>query len=107
MRMKLRASLVAAALVLATTVASADPADDFIRAEIKSQNIPGLALAVVKDGAVVKVQGYGVANLKTKEPVTPETVFKIASVSKQFIATGIMVLVQDGRVRLADPISRF
>ena len=86
--------------------AYADPTDDFIRAEMKKQRIPGLALAVVKDGVVVKAAGYGVADRRTAVPVTPETVFKIASVSKQFMATGIMVLVQDGRVSLADTIDR-
>jgi D-alanyl-D-alanine carboxypeptidase len=87
--------------------ASADPADDYIRAEMKRQNIPGLALAVVKDGVVVKAAGYGVAERKSQLPVTPDTLFKIASVSKQFMAAGIMLLVQDGRVSLADTIDRF
>ena len=90
----------------ATAAAWADPADDFIRAEMKRQNIPGLAVAVVRDGTVIKAAGYGVANLKTKEPVTPDTMFKIASVSKQFVAAGIMVLAQDGRLSVEDPVSK-
>jgi CubicO group peptidase (beta-lactamase class C family) len=97
--------LVALALCVARS-AHADPTDDFIRAEMKRQNIPGLALAVVKDGVVVKAAGYGVADRATNAPVTPETVFKIASVSKQFMAAGVMVLVQDGRLSLADTIDR-
>ena len=97
-------------VVLAVCVARpahADPTDDFIRAEMKRQNIPGLALAVVKDGVVVKAAGYGVADRKTRAPVTPDTLFKIASVSKQFMATGVMLLVQDGRVSLTDTVDRF
>jgi D-alanyl-D-alanine carboxypeptidase len=86
--------------------AGADPTDDFIKREMQKQRIPGLALAVVKNGVVVKAAGYGVADRKTAVPVTPETVFKIASVSKQFMAAGIMVLVQDGRLSLADTIER-
>ena len=64
---------------------------------------PGLSLAVIKDGKIVKAAGYGVADRKTGAPATPETVYKIGSVSKQFIATGIMLLVQDGRLRVDDP----
>jgi D-alanyl-D-alanine carboxypeptidase len=100
------AALLVLVVLGGVAAASADPTDDFIRAELKKQRIPGLALAVVKDGVVVKAAGYGVADRKTGAPVTPETVFKIASVSKQFMATGVMVLVQDGRLSLADTIDR-
>ena len=51
--------------------------------------------------------GYGVADRKTNTPATPETVYKIASVSKQFIATGIMLLVQEGRLGVDDPVKKF
>jgi D-alanyl-D-alanine carboxypeptidase len=106
--MRVRNVVLAAVVVWlpASAPARADPTDDFIRAEMKKQRIPGLALAVVKDGVVVKATGYGVADRKTSVPVTPETVFKIASVSKQLMAAGIMVLVQDGRLSLADTIDR-
>jgi D-alanyl-D-alanine carboxypeptidase len=98
--------LFALALLFApTVVANTDVADDRIRAEMKRQNIPGLSLAVVKNGEIVKAEGYGFANIKLKIPATPQTVYKIASASKQFIATGIMLLVQDGRLGLTDPIS--
>ena len=90
-----------------TAAARTDEVDDFMTAEMKKQNIPGLALAVVQDGKVIKAAGYGFANLRAKAPATPETVFKIASVSKQFIATGIMLLVQEGRLGLADSISKY
>ena len=92
---------------MAPTVATADPTDDFVRAEMKRQNIPGLSLAVVKDGKVIKAAGYGVANRKTNEPATPDTVYKIASVSKQFVATGAMLLVQDRRITPEDPIGKY
>jgi CubicO group peptidase (beta-lactamase class C family) len=100
------------ALVLLMSFAAAVPAradqlDDFIKAEMKKQNIPGLSLAVVKDGKIIKAEGYGLANIKLKIPAKPETVYRIASVSKQFIATGIMLLVQEGRFGLDDPISKY
>jgi CubicO group peptidase (beta-lactamase class C family) len=55
---------------------------------------------------VIKAQGYGKADLEHEIPVTPETVFKIGSVSKQFLATGIMLLAQDGRLSVDDPIGK-
>ena len=93
--------LVAAAL---PSCASADTIDDYLRAEMQKRRIPGLALAVVRDGAVVKMAGYGFANLEHDVPVTPDTVFELASVTKQFTATAIMALVEDGKLQLDDPI---
>ena len=94
-------------LLMAVTAAQADPVDDYIEGQMKAFKLPGLALAVVKDGHVIKARGYGLANVAKKTPVTPDTVLKIGSVSKQFIATGIMLLVRDGRLGLDDPISRY
>jgi CubicO group peptidase (beta-lactamase class C family) len=98
------------ALVLwlaATVVTHADQTDDFIRAEMRRQNIPGLSLVVLEHGEVIKAEGYGLANIKLKIPATPQTVYRIASVSKQFIATGIMVLEQEGRLGLGDSVSNY
>jgi len=94
-------------LLIAPVLARADKTDDFVNAELKRQKIPGLSLAIVKDGKIIKTAGYGVANIKFKTAATPETVYKIASVSKQFIATGIMLLVQEGRLGLDDPVSKY
>ena len=94
-------------LLVAPVVAQADKTDDFVRGELKRQNIPGLSLVVIKDGAIVKAEGYGLANIKLKTPAKPETVYKICSVSKQFIATGIMLLVQQGQLSLDDPVSKY
>jgi D-alanyl-D-alanine carboxypeptidase len=88
-------------------VGQADRADNLIKAEMQRQNIPGLSLVVLKDGKIIKAAGYGFANVKLQIPATPETVYKIASVSKQFIATGIMLLVQEGKLGLDDPISKY
>jgi D-alanyl-D-alanine carboxypeptidase len=54
----------------------------------------------------VKAKGYGFAEVDRREPVTPETVFRIGSISKQFLATGIMLLAQDGKLTVDDPISK-
>jgi len=107
--MQTRAScwLVVAVAFAASLAAQSDDVDEFIRAQMRAQNIPALSLAIVKDGQVVKAQGYGLANRERKIAATPDTVFKIASVSKQFIAAGIMLLVQDGKLRLDEPIAKY
>src|SRR5712692_8739113 len=73
----------------------ADQVDDIVKSEMAQQHIPGLALAAMKDGRVVRSSGYGLANVELNVPVTPRTVFKIGSISKQFIASGVMILVQE------------
>jgi CubicO group peptidase (beta-lactamase class C family) len=89
------------------TACRADPVDDYIHIEMSKRHIPGLALAVVLNGNSVKLQGYGVANLEQQSPVTPNTVFELASITKQFTAAGIMLLVQDGRLSVDDPLGKF
>ncbi len=103
-----RLRLVAIAWLLTMPAAAlADPVDDFVRKQLAASRVPGLSLAVIKDGTVVKVAGYGFADLEARIPAQPDTVYKIGSVSKQFIATGIMLLAQDGRLTLDDPIARY
>jgi CubicO group peptidase (beta-lactamase class C family) len=99
--------LVLVLVLIRPFVSQADETDDFIRSELKRQNIPGLSLVVIKDGEIIKAAGYGVADRKLNTSATPKTVYKIASVSKQFIATGIMLLVQEGQLGLEDPVSKY
>ena len=88
-------------------VAPVDRTDEYVRGEMERQKIPGLSLVVLKDGKIVKAAGYGVADRKANTPATPETVYKIGSISKQFIATGIMLLAQDGKLRVDDLVSKY
>ena len=81
--------------------------DSVVKAEMERQRVPGLAVAVVKDGRVVKVAGYGFASVEHRVPVTPETMFQTASVGKQFTAATVMVLVEDGKIALSDPITKY
>jgi CubicO group peptidase (beta-lactamase class C family) len=74
------ATTIAIAIVSAGT-ASADPIDDYIRSQLAPRHLPGVALAVIKDGRIVKSAGYGVASLELSVPVTPDTVFEIGSIS--------------------------
>lgn len=98
---------VTAGLLTTNLVAQADRTDEFIRAQMKEQHIPGLSLAIVKDGAIVKSAGYGYADMAKKAAATSETVFKIASISKSVLATGVLTLVQDGRIGLDDPVDKY
>jgi CubicO group peptidase (beta-lactamase class C family) len=99
----------ATALVLQApaTAPRTDPVDAVVKREMERQHIPGVAIAVVRDGRVIKTKGYGWANLELKVPVTTATVFKIGSVSKQFLASGIMLLAQDGKLQTSDPVSKY
>ena len=98
-------------LLLSWTVAAnaqvTDPVDSLITAEMISARIPGAALAVIKDGKVVKKEGYGLANVETQTSVSPVSVFKIASISKPMIAMGVMMLAEEGKLKLDDPVSRY
>jgi CubicO group peptidase (beta-lactamase class C family) len=87
--------------------ARSDEIDDYVKAEMDKRHVPGVSLAVIKEGKVVKAQGYGLANVELNVPARPETVYKIGSVSKQFIAAGIMLLVQDGRIKVDDKLSTY
>lgn len=84
----------------------ADSTDDFLLGEMKSRCIPGLALMVIRDGQPVKTACYGHANIEWKTPVTPETVFEIGSLTKQFTAAGILLLAQEGRLSVDDRLAR-
>jgi D-alanyl-D-alanine carboxypeptidase len=94
-------------LFFLATAASADAVDTYLRGEMANQRVPGLAVAVLRDGKPVSVRTLGVANIELNVPVTRDTVFKVGSVSKQFIATGIMLLVRDGKIRLDDPLAKY
>ncbi|MBX3147272.1 MAG: beta-lactamase family protein [Gemmatimonadales bacterium] len=81
--------------------------DSIVAHQMREQHIPGAAVAVVQNGRVVLSKGYGIANLEWQTPVTDRTVFKIASVSKQLIASGVMLLAQEGKLKTSDPVSRY
>jgi CubicO group peptidase (beta-lactamase class C family) len=83
----------------------ADNVDEFVRTAMSERHIPGAAIAVVKNGKVVKTAGYGLASVEFNVPTTTETVFEIGSVSKQITAAAIMLLVEDGKINLDDKIS--
>jgi CubicO group peptidase (beta-lactamase class C family) len=84
-----------------------DSADRFVIAEMRRQRIPGLALAVISHGRIVKARGYGFANVELRVPATDTTVFQSGSVGKQFTAAGVLLLVETGKLGLDDAITKF
>lgn len=94
-------------LISSISAQAVDKVDDFIKAEMQKQHIPGVSLAIIKNGKIIKAKGYGLANVETNTPVTAETVFKIGSISKPIIAMGIMLLIEDGKISLDDKVSKF
>lgn len=77
--------------------------DDFIAGEMRELEIPGLALAVVRSGEVLALRGYGKAD-ESDRPVTPQTPFLAASLSKSITALGVMQLVEAGKLELDLPV---
>ncbi len=81
-----------------------DAVDTLVVRAMRARRIPGLALAVVEDGRIAYAKGYGTGNLETDSPVTPTSVFEIASITKPFTAAAVMMLVEEGKVHLDDRI---
>ena len=93
-----------------TPPASSYPVDARIERLVDSlrvaRKIPGVSVAVMRDGAIVHAQGYGFANVEHEAKATPETIYQSGSVGKQFTATLIMMLVEEGKLGLDDPIRK-
>ncbi|HUP90560.1 MAG TPA: serine hydrolase domain-containing protein [Longimicrobiales bacterium] len=87
--------------------AQSDAVDTYVKAEMQKRSIPGLSLAVVRNGKVIKATGYGLANVEHSVPAKAETVYQTGSVGKQFTATLIMMLVEEGKLSLDDPIGKY
>jgi CubicO group peptidase (beta-lactamase class C family) len=90
-----------------STVAHADRVDDYLKDQMARNRIPGLAVAVVQRGKLLKLKAYGSANLEWGQPVAPDTAFQLASSTKPLTGTALMLLVQDGKLDLDAPIARY
>jgi CubicO group peptidase (beta-lactamase class C family) len=85
----------------------ADSVDDFINAEMKKRNIPGLQLAIIQNNQVTKQASYGFANLEDEIKVDKETLFSINSITKAFVGVAIMQLQEENKLDLNKPISNY
>jgi CubicO group peptidase (beta-lactamase class C family) len=101
------------ALILAGSAfcqSSASPSDavaQYVKAEMARQHIPGVALLVSQNGEPVQAQGFGFSNIELQVPVKPETLFQSGSMGKQFTATAVMMLVEEGKISLDDSITKY
>jgi D-alanyl-D-alanine carboxypeptidase len=86
--------------------AGADEVDRYVEAQMRKRHVPGLSLAVVRGGKIVKAKGYGLANLELNVAAAPETVYEIGSLTKQVTAAAVMLLVEEGKVSLEDKITK-
>lgn len=108
-----RLSSSVAALLLCVAIqpaAAAEPSIPIIAAQVEAarlqQNIPGLALLVMKNGQVVHQQGFGLANVELAVPVSPQSLFQTGSIGKMFTAVLILKLAESGQLSLDDPLSK-
>lgn len=80
--------------------------DTFISKEMKEKHIPGLSVAVMKNGQLIFSEDFGYSNLEHKVPVKQNTAFAIASITKSFTAIAVMMLVERGKISLDDAIDK-
>lgn len=80
--------------------------ESFVAEIMEKEQIPGVAVAVSQNGETIYERGFGTRNLETNEPITPNTIFGIASITKSFTALAIMKLVEEGRLQVEDAVSK-
>jgi len=99
--------ILVAAIALPFLSARAGQVDDYVRAEMAKRKIPAVVLTVVQDGRELKTTAYGFANLELGVPVTTNSVFEIGSITKQFTASCILMLQQDGKLSVEDKLQKY
>lgn len=105
LRMGRRGVLAAGLAAVASPAFAKDDLDAFIAGEMAKADIPGLAVGLAKGGTVRLARGYGFADLARRRPVTAETMFHIASITKTVTATAVMRLAEQGRLTLDAPVA--
>ena len=78
-----------------------------IQRRIAAGDLAGAVVAVARKGRLAYVNAQGVMDLETKQPMTPSAMFRIASMTKPVVGVGIMMMVEEGKLRLNDPVSRY
>jgi D-alanyl-D-alanine carboxypeptidase len=96
-----------AQMVAPVDTALAQKVDAIANQVLQSTGVPSASVAVVKNGRVAYANAYGAAKLDPRVPATPDLRYAIGSISKQFTAVAILLLQQDGKLKLDDPVSRF
>lgn len=99
--------LLFAAPAVGQTPATVDSIDRYVRAEVARYRIPGLSLTILRGDSLVLARGYGYANVELHVPASDSTVYESGSLAKQFTAAAVVMLSEQGRFSLDDPITRF
>lgn len=81
--------------------------DAIIQQALKEWHVPGVAVAIVQDDKIVYLEGHGVREIGKPEPITPDTLFAIASVTKSFTAAAVATMVDDGKMKWDDPVKKY
>lgn len=89
------------------TVVMADQVDNYLQCEMKKLKIPGLSIAIVKNGQIMKTKGYGFSNIELQSPASSQTIYRSGSIGKQFTAMLVMMLVEKGILHLDDHINQY
>jgi CubicO group peptidase (beta-lactamase class C family) len=87
--------------------AAATRVDRVVKAAMSTYKIPGVSLAVLRNGKIILLKSYGLANVEHQVPVKPETIFQSGSIGKQFTAAAIMILAQENKLSLDDKVSKY
>ncbi len=90
-----------------TALGQADSIDVFVQSQMQKRKIPGLQLAIVKNGKVIKAGNYGMANVQDSIPVSDKTVFSINSITKAFVGVAILQLAEAGKLYLSAPVASY
>jgi D-alanyl-D-alanine carboxypeptidase len=106
-RFALIASLIASTASAQDTRALVRYVDSVANAAVAERRTAGVSVAIVRSGKTVLAKGYGFADLENDVPATPETVYRIGSITKQFTAAGIMRLMEQGKLSLDDTLQKF
>lgn len=81
--------------------------DSIIRKNVADKHIIGVSVGIMQNGRVVFARGYGTADLESKRPVTPSTMFAIGSVTKQFTCSALLMLEEQKKLSLRDPVAKY
>jgi CubicO group peptidase (beta-lactamase class C family) len=98
---------IAIIFLLLAGAAQADGLDEAIRAEMAREQVPGLTLAVVRHGEIVREGAYGYADLEWNAKTTLDTRFEVASVSKMIAGAAARILIEEGKLSPEDPVGKF
>lgn len=106
----IRWTVLSLAIAMGVSISQAQTVSDvdaIVQKAVDAKAVPGVGVAVVKDGKLVLAKGYGLADVETGAPAIGTTAFQIASVTKQFTAAGILLLVEDGKLKLDDALGKY